>query len=39
MPYTATDWPITAALLQFPDHLADGRHVNAAGVEHWAGAT
>ncbi|MBH02965.1 MAG: xylose isomerase [Xanthomonadales bacterium] len=37
MPYTATDWPITAALLQFPDHLADGRHVNAAGVEHWAG--
>lgn len=36
MPYTADDWPISAALLQFPSRLDDGRHVNDAGPQYWA---
>ncbi len=36
MPYTASDWPISAALLQFSNRLEDGRHVNEGGVEDWA---
>lgn len=35
MPYIANDWPISAALLQFPSVLSNGRHVNEAGIEHW----
>ncbi|RJS92397.1 sugar phosphate isomerase/epimerase [Salinisphaera sp. Q1T1-3] len=35
MPYTAQDWLISAALLQFPGTLDDGRHVNEADVAHW----
>lgn len=35
MPYTADNWPISAALLQFPSQLEDGRHVNEADVGYW----
>ena len=35
MPYTADNWPIAAALLQFPGVDADGRHVNDAEAEIW----
>ncbi|WP_299257314.1 sugar phosphate isomerase/epimerase [uncultured Kushneria sp.] len=35
MPYTADDWPITAALLQFSGVDAQGRAVNDADASHW----
>jgi len=35
MPYTAENWPITAALLQFPATLADGTEVQEAPVAQW----
>ncbi len=37
MPYTADDWPITAALLQFAGVDAQGRSVNDADPSHWRG--
>ncbi|MFJ4208483.1 sugar phosphate isomerase/epimerase family protein [Paenarthrobacter sp. NPDC089675] len=36
MAYTAENWPITAALLQFPGTDASGRHVNDADASVWA---
>ncbi|WP_369746155.1 sugar phosphate isomerase/epimerase family protein [Paenarthrobacter sp. AMU7] len=36
MAYTAKDWPITAALLQFPGTDASGNHVNDADASVWA---
>ncbi len=38
MVYTAEDWPITAALLQFPGLLPDGTHVQDADAEVWSAA-
>jgi sugar phosphate isomerase/epimerase len=35
--YTANNWPITAALLQFPATDASGVHVNQADASVWAG--
>ncbi|WP_027348934.1 sugar phosphate isomerase/epimerase family protein [Halotalea alkalilenta] len=35
MAYTADNWPITAALLQFPGVDAQGRHINDAEPEAW----
>lgn len=37
MPYTAENWPITAALLQFPGTDAQGLHINDADASAWAG--
>src|SRR4051812_45786053 len=37
MPYTAQDWPITAALLQFPGEDAHGAPVNDADAGVWRG--
>ncbi|UKA63709.1 sugar phosphate isomerase/epimerase family protein [Arthrobacter sp. FW306-04-A] len=36
MAYTAENWPITAALLQFPGTDAKGQHINDADVSVWA---
>ncbi|SDL25848.1 hypothetical protein SAMN04487916_10784 [Arthrobacter sp. ov407] len=36
MVYTAENWPITAALLQFPGTDAQGNHVNDADAAVWA---
>ncbi|YCK80891.1 sugar phosphate isomerase/epimerase [Arthrobacter sp. D3-18] len=36
MAYTAENWPITAALLQFPGTDASGQHVNDADASVWA---
>jgi sugar phosphate isomerase/epimerase len=36
MAYTAENWPITAALLQFPGTDAQGNHVNDADASAWA---
>ncbi|MCU1539378.1 MAG: Xylose isomerase domain protein barrel, partial [Arthrobacter sp.] len=36
MAYTAENWPITAALLQFPGIDAQGTHVNDADASAWA---
>jgi sugar phosphate isomerase/epimerase len=36
MAYTAENWPITAALLQFPGTDAQGNHVNDADASVWA---
>ncbi|HSO17265.1 MAG TPA: TIM barrel protein, partial [Arthrobacter sp.] len=36
MAYTAENWPITAALLQFPGTDAQGNHVNDAEASAWA---
>ncbi|MCA4133949.1 sugar phosphate isomerase/epimerase [Arthrobacter sp. M4] len=36
MAYTAENWPITAALLQFPGVDAQGRHINDADAAEWA---
>lgn len=36
MAYTAENWPITAALLQFPGTDANGQHINDADVSVWA---
>jgi sugar phosphate isomerase/epimerase len=36
MPFTAADWPIAAALLQFPPVRADGTAVQDAGAVEWA---
>lgn len=33
--YTRSDWPITAALLQFPGTLADGTSVQDASADNW----
>jgi len=35
MAYTAENWPITAALLQFPGVNAAGRHINEADPSEW----
>ncbi|MFI5085682.1 MAG: hypothetical protein ACHP7K_07105, partial [Actinomycetales bacterium] len=35
MPYTAENWPIAAALLQFPGTLPDGSSVQDAPAEQW----
>lgn len=35
MAYTAENWPISAALLQFPGTNAAGRHINAADTAEW----
>ncbi|PRY57560.1 sugar phosphate isomerase/epimerase [Knoellia remsis] len=36
MAWTAQDWPIGAALIQFPGTTADGASVQDAGPEHWS---
>ncbi|HEX9225841.1 MAG TPA: sugar phosphate isomerase/epimerase, partial [Arthrobacter sp.] len=36
MAYTAENWPITAALLQFPGTDAQGNHINDAEASAWA---
>ena len=36
MAYTAENWPITAALLQFPGTDAQGTHINDADASAWA---
>ena len=36
MAYTAENWPITAALLQFPGTDAQGNHINDADASAWA---
>lgn len=36
MAYTAENWPITAALLQFPGTDAKGQHINDADASAWA---
>lgn len=36
MAYTAENWPITAALLQFPGTDAKGHHINDADASAWA---
>ncbi|MEZ2389341.1 sugar phosphate isomerase/epimerase family protein [bacterium RCC_150] len=36
MAYTAENWPITAALLQFPGTDATGQHINDADASAWA---
>src|SRR4051812_5867157 len=38
MSYTADTWPIAAALLQFPGITRDGRSVQDAAADEWAGA-
>ncbi|OHV08791.1 sugar phosphate isomerase/epimerase family protein [Kushneria phosphatilytica] len=35
MPYSAEEWPIAAALLQFSATDSQGRHVNDADASHW----
>lgn len=37
MAYTAENWPITAALLQFPGVDANGLHINDADASAWTG--
>lgn len=38
LPYTAEEWPIAAAMLQFPATQPDGRSTRAAGPDAWRAA-